>query len=97
MNRFWRRMFRRVAEFEEQLAAETRAPTVKRDKRPQCGARTRAGGACLAPAVWDFDSNAPRNGRCRMHGGLSTGPKTEEGRTRIRESNRRRVSRSRPS
>ena len=24
------------------------------------------------------------NGRCRLHGGLSTGPKTEEGRDRIR-------------
>jgi hypothetical protein len=25
-----------------------------------------------------------RNGRCRLHGGLSTGPKTPEGRNRIR-------------
>lgn len=25
-----------------------------------------------------------RNGRCRLHGGLSTGPKTREGRQRIR-------------
>jgi hypothetical protein len=25
------------------------------------------------------------NGRCRMHGGKSTGPKTEEGRKRISE------------
>lgn len=25
-----------------------------------------------------------RNGRCRLHGGLSTGPKTAEGRQRIR-------------
>jgi hypothetical protein len=36
-----------------------------------CGARTRAGGHCKAPARL--------NGRCRMHGGLSTGPKTAEG------------------
>lgn len=27
-----------------------------------------------------------QNGRCKMHGGLSTGPKTEEGRQAIRDS-----------
>jgi hypothetical protein len=50
---------------------------------PQCGAKTRKGTPCkmLAGA----------NGRCRMHGGLSTGPKTPEGRARIAESNRRRA------
>jgi hypothetical protein len=41
---------------------------------PRCGARTRAGGCCRQPAM--------RNGRCRMHGGLSTGPRTAEGRAR---------------
>ena len=33
-----------------------------------CGAKTRAGGVCKAPAM--------SNGRCRVHGGASTGPKT---------------------
>ena len=33
-----------------------------------CGAKTRAGGQCRAPAM--------KNGRCRVHGGSSTGPKT---------------------
>ena len=46
----------------------------KRD-RPRCGARTRAGGNCKAPALPDKE-------RCRMHGGLSTGPKTAEGKAR---------------
>jgi hypothetical protein len=41
---------------------------------PRCAARTRAGGCCRQPAM--------RNGRCRMHGGLSTGPRTVEGRAR---------------
>ena len=41
---------------------------------PRCGARTRAGGCCRQPAM--------KNGRCRMHGGLSTGPRTAEGRAR---------------
>ncbi len=38
---------------------------------PRCGARTRSGCACRAPAM--------ANGRCRMHGGRSTGPRTPEG------------------
>ena len=45
-------------------------------KAPRCGARTRAGGCCRQPAM--------RNGRCRMHGGLSTGPRTAEGLARSR-------------
>lgn len=32
---------------------------------PRCEARTRQGTPCQAPAM--------KNGRCRMHGGLSTG------------------------
>jgi len=41
---------------------------------PRCGARTRCGSACRQPAMV--------NGRCRLHGGLSTGPRTPEGRAR---------------
>jgi hypothetical protein len=43
---------------------------------PRCGARTRSGGCCRQPAM--------KNGRCRMHGGLSTGPRTPEGLRRSR-------------
>ncbi len=42
----------------------------------RCGAKTRQGTPCRCPAM--------RNGRCRLHGGLSTGPKTPEGVERIR-------------
>ena len=59
-------------------------------ERPRCGARCRNGSSCKAPPVWDKRLDRPVNGRCRMHGGLSTGPKTEEGRWRIAESNRTR-------
>lgn len=45
--------------------------TPKRD-RARCHARTRRGGTCQARAVWDRLANAPRNGRCRLHGGLTT-------------------------
>ena len=51
--------------------------------RPQCGARCRDGHPCVAPAVWSTSTGAPRNGRCRMHGGLSTGPRTPDGRARV--------------
>ncbi len=43
----------------------------------RCGARTRQGLACRNPAM--------PNGRCRMHGGGSTGPRTAEGLERMRQ------------
>ena len=46
---------------------------------PGCRARTRAGHPCRSPAM--------RNGRCRMHGGASTGPRTAEGLERCRLAN----------
>ena len=49
-----------------------------------CGARTRKGTPCRALTVTGKQ-------RCRLHGGLSTGPRTVEGRARIAESNRRRA------
>ena len=39
-----------------------------------CGAKTRAGKACVRKAL--------SNGRCPNHGGLSTGPKTAAGKAR---------------
>ena len=50
--------------------------------RPQCGAKTRAGGRCKATPVWNKETDSPVNGRCRMHGGLSTGARTPEGKKR---------------
>jgi hypothetical protein len=64
-----------------------------RPKR-ECGAKCRDGSPCEAPPVWDKRLDRPVNGRCRIHGGLSTGPKTLEGRRRIAESNRSRIARS---
>ena len=43
---------------------------------PRCGAKTRRGIPCGAPSM--------ANGRCRMHGGASTGPRTPEGLARSR-------------
>ncbi len=50
---------------------ETVTPTPTR----RCGARTRAGAPCCGPGM--------ANGRCRMHGGGSTGPRTAEGMARM--------------
>ncbi len=44
---------------------------------PRCGAKTRAGSPCRAPAIWSV--KAGRYTRCRRHGGASTGPRTPEG------------------
>jgi hypothetical protein len=46
-------------------------------KAAKCGAKTRRGTPCVAPAM--------PNGRCRMHGGPSTGPRTLEGLDRSRK------------
>lgn len=61
-----------------------------RNKRGFCGAKTRVGTPCKAPPVWDKVHDIPRNGRCKLHGGLSTGAKTEAGKEAIRISNKAR-------
>ena len=42
----------------------------------RCGVRTRRGTACLRPAL-------KGKTRCQLHGGRSTGPKTEDGIARL--------------
>ena len=46
----------------------------------RCGAKTRQGSPCKRLAN-------KRNGRCRLHGGQSIGPKTAEGRAKIAAAN----------
>ena len=46
-----------------------------------CGAKTRAGTPCKLTGIY-------RNGRCKLHGGLSTGPKTAEGRAKMPDNGR---------
>lgn len=52
--------------------------------KQECGARTRVGLPCRCKPL--------PNGRCRLHGGLSTGPKSEAGRQRISAAQKRRWS-----
>ena len=67
----------------EQTPHETRRGWLKNGNPPgdfskaaRCGAKTRRGTPCKCSAM--------PNGRCRIHGGLSTGPKTGDGIERIR-------------
>lgn len=56
-----------------------RAAMDKAHAAPRCCARTRSGFSCQSPAM--------PNGRCRMHGGASTGAKTEAGKAKARRAN----------
>ena len=62
----------------------------KTPPRPQgiCGARTRQGTPCPCQP-------SGRGGRCKYHGGMSTGPRTPEGKSRIVVARRVRAERER--
>jgi hypothetical protein len=61
-------------------AHDWQAHLAKAHAASRCGARRkRDGEPCCQPAM--------PNGRCRVHGGLSTGPRTPEGLARSRRSN----------
>ncbi|WP_341678381.1 HGGxSTG domain-containing protein [Niveibacterium sp. SC-1] len=47
-----------------------------------CGAKTQAGTPCKLTAIYE-------NGRCKWHGGPSTGPKTEAGKEQARINGRK--------
>ena len=68
---------------ERKKAPSTRNSNRRGDLRnvPRCGAKTRRKTSCQSPAM--------ANGRCRLHGGLSTGPRTAAGIERIRRANTR--------
>ena len=55
---------------------EPQAPRPAKPPRPICGAKTRQGRPCIRRAV-------AGKLRCPNHGGLSTGPKTAEGKARV--------------
>lgn len=59
-------------------------PTFPDDLRAlTCGAKTRKGTPCKR-------KDLHKSGRCKLHGGLSTGPRTEEGREGCRQAALRR-------
>lgn len=68
-----------------------------KSERGTCGAKTRKGTPCQAPPVWNKLFDRPRNGRCKLHGGLSTGPRTQAGKKAIIRSNKNRCAIKTPS
>lgn len=66
-----------------QTIARVRPSTRHKEKRSICGAKTRKGEPCL-------NKSEPGRARCKFHGGKSTGPKSEEGRARIAEAQKKR-------
>lgn len=69
----------------DKKSAHSRAKAAIRaaQHRQQCGAKTRKGHPCS-------NKSEPGRRRCKFHGGLSTGPKTIGGRTKIAEAQRSR-------
>lgn len=76
---------KRELRLEQYHATNWKHPSRRRRNRPQCGARCRDGHECKAKAVVNPKTDKPINGRCRMHGGLSTGARTAEGKERCRQ------------
>lgn len=81
--RFNRGIFRTNTRAWDGVLFETGKNLVTTRGPKACGALTRKGIPCRARAL-------PGKARCKFHGGLSTGPKTLEGRKRIAEAQRRR-------
>lgn len=85
---YWDRHDRLIAEYcEEHGVSESEAIYSSELRLPPfppylekliCGAKTRKGTPCKLTSLY-------RSGRCKFHGGLSTGPKTEEGKRRAAE------------
>jgi hypothetical protein len=73
---------RKALELKRQQEAQERARLRAIRKRP-CGAKTRKGHPCRAKGLG-------RGGKCKFHGGASTGPTTQNGRDRIAAAARRR-------
>jgi hypothetical protein len=63
----------------EPYVPDWRSALVIANASPRCGAKCRDGHPCKGPAMLA--------GRCRIHGGRSTGPRTAEGLERSRKAN----------
>ena len=70
----------------ERLAEAERSRAARR--RQTCGAKTRKGSPCRL-------QSEPGRRRCKYHGGMSTGPRTAEGKRRISDAQKKRWKRAR--
>jgi len=60
-----------------------RANTTPWHERPQCKATTTRGTRCRDRVAWSIEWDRAVSDCCQRHGGLSTGPRTQEGKARI--------------
>jgi hypothetical protein len=81
---FWRKLREIEARWEKRGRTYTpRWPILALDLCGlTCSAKTQAGTPCKQRAIF-------KNGRCKWHGGLSTGPKTEAGKEQSRINGRK--------
>lgn len=78
LKRYWRirdRIFEAWMKDETEINYPQFPPYPEECKNMICGAKNREGMPCKINYIYG-------NGRCRFHGGLSTGPKTTEGKKR---------------
>src|SRR4051812_17431153 len=84
------RIAARLERYNRPLGAD---PRTSDEPRPKCGARCRSRGGepCRASVVVvrGPGGRIRYRDRCRLHGGLSTGARTPEGRARLSEAGRR--------
>lgn len=66
---------RYLAKRDAELARAHSASTVRLPLNEFCGAKTRKGTPCKRRDIY-------ASGRCALHGGLSTGPRTSEGKAK---------------
>ena len=92
MRKLWRQWHERLASgYAERMERGYRYPPPPRLVPPadfsdmRCGARTRAGTPCKRRDIY-------LSGRCKLHGGLSTGPKTEAGKVKASRNGHKRTS-----
>lgn len=84
LRRLWRehckehdKAFKQWADAGYSWNAKPNAPPMPDELRGlTCGAKTRSGTPCKLTSIYD-------NGRCKFHGGLSTGPTTDAGKRRV--------------
>jgi len=64
------------------VRTRTSRALLPKQKNHTCGAKCRDGHACRNTRIYP-------NGRCKNHGGLSTGPRSAEGKAKVAENLRR--------
>lgn len=68
-----------LLEHEADIALERNKHRANIPENETCGASTRAGTPCKRRDIY-------QSGRCALHGGLSTGPRTPEGNAKVTRS-----------